>query len=1139
MLLNTASSAFRALIRGSRRRKAASSRRRNRSLRTASAAVEHLEDRTLLSAGPFLATDGGAGVERVYDMTRDADGNTIVSGSFEGTVTFGAGEANETTLSGPNKEGYVAKYAADGTFLWAQSQVGLTQISGSAERTRGVAVDSSGNVYVTGEMRGDLDADGDGSAEIAFQSDDYENFVVKYDSDGNLVQAFNLPGTSLDRKIEVTDDAILVTGFFWNGDFDPDPNADFTMDATTSGRAFFLAKYDLSGDFVTATQFGSLRKDDTFFGDYDALWDTAVDGAGSIYITGRLDATQLAGADFDGDGVADTPTGSRNDGFLVKYDSNGDFQWLQDIDSDGLSSGFDIAVDDTASDSSQWSVYLAGSFTGSASIGSLSLNSPTGDTDAFVATFDAATGTVEAGQTFGGSDSDYATGITFASDGRIYLGGSFRDTIEFGNQTLTSNGGDDGFIAELDANLAPVDVHQISSAGQIASRKLHVDYDDASDLLYAGADFAGETTFPSGETATPNGLYDIFVAAFDFSLGGISGRVFADLDQDGANDDGMSIPGGFTLDLYQDANADGLLDGGDVLLATRQASQGSGSYSFGNLDAGSYLVTQTAASGWTPTTDTVSAITLGADAGGNVNSGTVDFGNYHPYDVAVYDAPPEMIDFNIKDNWWYRTYFTINESLTILDLDVAVDITHSRLDDLTIELEGPADASGNSTKIMLFDVPSTDADLTGTIFDDEATTSILAGSAPYTGSFQPIGSLQAFDQQNTQGEWSLYVTDNVKNREQGTLNSWSLTVTYLTEPPDDHDVAVTSVSAPGSVEIGNDFTVDTVVKNEGLNAETFDVTLVNSTTSETVQTWTVTLNAGASQTLSAVISSANMAAGDYAFTATAQTVTGETDTADNTGSTTVTLKAKKGGGGKGGGKPGNLTAETVGHSPVDNLLTQADAEAFAQLALQLWTDAGYVDALPPLEVAVADLPGNVLGSTSGNVITLDTDAAGMGWFIDATPGDDSEFDPALGDSPALQHYDLLTAVAHEVGHALGFEHGDDSADVMAEALSIGTRRLPADETSYEESPPLADGNSAYVFDTGTSSADDDDVEPAIVPVFEPVDTADTALLEEASGGDGGATNEFALNPDDDAEPDTRDALFADYDGNLADALLTV
>lgn len=115
------------------------------------------------------------------------------------------------------------------------------------------------------------------------------------------------------------------------------------------------------------------------------------------------------------------------------------------------------------------------------------------------------------------------------------------------------------------------------------------------------------------------------------------------------------------------------------------------------------------------------------------------------------------------------------------------------------------------------------------------------------------------------------------------------------------------------------------------------------------------------------------------------------------------------------------------------LATVSDAQAFAVMA--------------GVTLQVADLPDGLLGEAVGKTILIDRDAAGYGWFIDSTPADDLEFAAVSGphyqaagsDSPAAQRVDLLTAVMHEMGHVLGYEHSD-SLDLMHSTLSPGTRR---------------------------------------------------------------------------------------------------
>jgi cyclophilin family peptidyl-prolyl cis-trans isomerase len=134
--------------------------------------------------------------------------------------------------------------------------------------------------------------------------------------------------------------------------------------------------------------------------------------------------------------------------------------------------------------------------------------------------------------------------------------------------------------------------------------------------------------------------------------------------------------------------------------------------------------------------------------------------------------------------------------------------------------------------------------------------------------------------------------------------------------------------------------------------------------------------------------------------------------------------------------------------PVDTLsdaqLTPIVAEAIRRLTAQLGSQVE--TAMADMEIKVANLSPGVLGETLGKTLWIDDDAAGYGWFIDPTPGDSLEFSDRLGtdslaaspDTAADQHADLLTAVMHEMGHLLGYEHAADN--LMQAVLPLGVRR---------------------------------------------------------------------------------------------------
>ena len=122
-------------------------------------------------------------------------------------------------------------------------------------------------------------------------------------------------------------------------------------------------------------------------------------------------------------------------------------------------------------------------------------------------------------------------------------------------------------------------------------------------------------------------------------------------------------------------------------------------------------------------------------------------------------------------------------------------------------------------------------------------------------------------------------------------------------------------------------------------------------------------------------------------------------------------------------------------------------------AMALWAAADTPDSellrLQQVDVTIGELPDGVLGNAEATLVSIDTNAAGHGWFVDSTPDDSVEFVTVTADtervaeatSDAFGRMDLLTVVLHELGHVLGKGHAD-APSLMAEALPAGTRRLP-------------------------------------------------------------------------------------------------
>jgi hypothetical protein len=113
-----------------------------------------------------------------------------------------------------------------------------------------------------------------------------------------------------------------------------------------------------------------------------------------------------------------------------------------------------------------------------------------------------------------------------------------------------------------------------------------------------------------------------------------------------------------------------------------------------------------------------------------------------------------------------------------------------------------------------------------------------------------------------------------------------------------------------------------------------------------------------------------------------------------------------------------------------------------------------LDSIINMRMVISDLPGRLLGLATNDKTTIDTDAAGLDWLIDATPSDDREFtwnrtsSVLSADATAESgRIDLLTVVTHELGYHLGLFDTYDTegtTDLRFGRFEPGVRRLLSD-----------------------------------------------------------------------------------------------
>jgi len=254
------------------------------------------------------------------------------------------------------------------------------------------------------------------------------------------VRAFGGTNADLGEAIAVDSAGNVYTTGYFKGTVDFDPG-DGTSNITSAGdNDVFVSKLDSSGNFVWAKRFGG--------SDSDRGFGITVDASGNVYTTGDFRGT----VDFDpGDGTSNLVSAGGADVFVSKLDSSGNFVWAKRFG--GTSSDDAIGIDLDSSGN----VYTTGYFYLTADFdpgdGTSNLVSA-GSADVFVSKLTSA-GDYAWAVRFGGTNSDWGSGIALDGSSNVYTTGFFNSTVDFdpgaGTCNKTSAGLHDVFVSKLNS----------------------------------------------------------------------------------------------------------------------------------------------------------------------------------------------------------------------------------------------------------------------------------------------------------------------------------------------------------------------------------------------------------------------------------------------------------------------------------------------------------------------------------------------------------------------------------------------------------------------------------------------------------------------------------------------------------------
>lgn len=428
---------------------------------------------------------GGSSHELPGSVAVDAFGNVYTVGYFTGSADFdpGIGTAILTTTTYPDC--FISKLDASGNFLWAKQIGGILPDGGSS-----IAIDASGNLYITGEFDGTVDFDPNAGTYSLTSLGVSDIFILKLDAQGNFIWAKQMAGVLDDYGTSIAIDLsgnVYTKGTF-QGTVDFDPGVGSYPLTADGSDDVFISKLTSSGNFVWAVQLGG--------NSYYLGISIAIDATGNVYTTGSFYGV----ADFDpGPGIFNlTCSTNTNDIFISKINSSGNFVWAKQIGGKNYDDGQSLTLDAMSN------VYITGNFSDTVDfdpgIGITNLiDTIVGSSDIFVLKLNSSGNFVWVKQ-MGGTIYSEGTSIATDVNGNIYTIGHFKGMADFdpslSNFYLTSLGGNsDVFISKLDNNGNFLWAQQL---GGVADEYANAITLDGSGNVYSVGTFYGTTDFDPG-----------------------------------------------------------------------------------------------------------------------------------------------------------------------------------------------------------------------------------------------------------------------------------------------------------------------------------------------------------------------------------------------------------------------------------------------------------------------------------------------------------------------------------------------------------------------------------------------------------------------------------------------------------------
>jgi hypothetical protein len=434
---------------------------------------------------------GNGGNNEINFVKICANNDIVVTGNTDTLLTIGSVQLNRPG-------GFVARFDSLGNILWLlPAGTGMVGFSGLPEiRYPGLAIDDSNNTYVFGSFN---DTAFVGSTYIVAAGAN-NTFLSKIDSAGNIIWLKNIASNNVayDAAVDAFGN-IVVTGYFNNtAMFD-------TVSVTPAGTCdMFLARYDNSGQLIWVKQAGGSG----FYS--DAGYAIDIDGAGNIYVGGHI----RSDASFDNLTLVSHGI-SGFDGFIAKYNSSGNCQWVKYC-------GYEchaVAVDSIGNCYTGGYMYSLGYFD------TLQVANSGGSSGLFIARINS-TGNYEWVRINETNDFSWTVGLAADNSGNCYASGLYRgiltissiDSVQLQSSLCLPAGNEvNTFIVCLDTTGNPKLGKTFQSCGS-GSMGSQIDANDCRIVATGMLRYPPNPIYFDSDSMLINGVTNGYIVAYDTCL---------------------------------------------------------------------------------------------------------------------------------------------------------------------------------------------------------------------------------------------------------------------------------------------------------------------------------------------------------------------------------------------------------------------------------------------------------------------------------------------------------------------------------------------------------------------------------------------------------------------------------------------